>query len=294
MYGLPKECTGITVPIILGSDGAGVVHAIGEGVDEIWLNKSVMINPSLNWGGNPRAQQQDFRILGLPDNGTQAEYVVIPANNLADKPAYLTFEEAAAIPLGGLTGYRALFTQGALTKGQTILITGAGGGVAALMLQMALAVGASVLVTSGSDEKIKRALDAGAAGGVNYKAENWPKEIKKLAGNGGIDLIVDSAGGDGFDELCSIVNPGGRIVFFGATVGNPSFVNLRKIIWKQITVQGTTMGNETDFANMVNLFKSYKIKPIVDGPHAFSEFRKAYQRMMNGEQFGKIVLAVDN
>ena len=284
---------GITVPMILGSDGAGSVTAVGEGVDEGWLNKDVMITPSLDWGENPRAQGRQFRILGLPDNGTQAEYIVVPAANLVEKPAYLSFAEAAAIPLGGLTGYRALFTQGALQKGQTVFITGAGGGVAALMIQMALAAGATVLVSSGSDEKIQRAVDAGASGGVNYKTEGWAKEAAALAASNGIDLIVDSAGGDGFDNLCSIVNPGGRIVFFGATVGNPPFINLRKIFWKQITVQGTTMGTGQDFAGMVKHFETHQIKPIIDGPHSFDDFRTAYLKMMNGTQFGKIVLSID-
>ena len=284
---------GIRVPIILGSDGAGIVHQIGDGVEETWLEKPVIVNPALDWGDNPRAQQRSFRILGLPDDGTQAQFVKVPVKNLEVKPEHLSFEAAAAIPLGGLTGYRALFTQGKLSGGQTVLITGIGGGVAALMQQMALAAGATALVTSGSDAKIEQAINTGASGGASYKDENWAKKIAELAGNNGVDLVIDSAGGNGFDDLCSIVNPGGRIVCFGATVGNPSQLNLRKIFWKQITIQGTTMGNEDDFANMVNLFKTHQIQPVIDGPFPFSEYRDAYLRMINGEQFGKIVLVPD-
>lgn len=284
----------IKAPIVLGSDGAGIVREAGEGVKKKWLNKAVIINPALNWGDNSRAQQSTFSILGLPDNGTQAEYVAVSAANLIEKPEHLSFEEAAAIPLGGLTGYRALFTQGKLASNETVLITGIGGGVAALMMQMALAFNARVLVTSGSDAKIARAVKAGATGGANYKAENWPQQITELAGAKGVDLIVDSAGGEGFDDLIGIANPGGRLVCFGATAGNPSKINLRRIFWQQLTLQGTTMGHEKDFAQMVHFFESYRIKPLVDGVYPFSRFREAYQRMMKGEQFGKIVLTMDS
>lgn len=283
----------IKVPIILGSDGAGIVREIGEGVDENWVDKPVIINPSLDWGDNSRVQQRDYRILGLPDNGTQAQYVAITARNLVEKPHYLSFEDAAAIPLGGLTGYRALFTQGKLAPEEVVLLTGIGGGVAALMMKIALAFNAKVLVTSGSDEKITRAIEAGAIGGANYKKENWSQQILELAGKEGVDLVVDSAGGDGFDELLNIVKPGGRLVFFGATAGNPSQINLRKIFWKQLTLQGTTMGHGKDFAQMVHFFETYQIKPFVDGVYSFSQYREAYLRMIKGEQFGKIVLVPD-
>ncbi len=283
---------GIKVPIILGSDGSGIVEEVGSGISEDWIGEEVIINPALDWGIDPRAQQSAFRILGLPDHGTQAEYVKVPAVNLVKKPAYLSFEEAAAIPLGGLTGYRALFSQGGLKAGETVLLTGIGGGVAALMFKMARAAGANVLVTSGGDAKIEKAIAAGAMGGANYRQEGWAKTIKKAAGKEGISLIVDSAGGEGFLDLPGIVNPGGRIVFFGATAGNPSGIDLRRIFWKQITIQGTTMGTPRDFADMVRLFETHRIQPIIDGPFPMSDHRTAYQRMIDGKQFGKIVLTI--
>lgn len=280
----------IKTPIILGSDGAGVVADVGDGVDRSWLDKAVIINSCLDWGDNSRAQQRDFRILGMPDDGTQAEYVRVPATNIMLMPAHFSFEEAAAIPLAGLTGYRALFTQGQLSAEDTVLITGAGGGVAALMLQMACAINATVLVTSGNDEKIARAVAAGAKGGANYHDPEWPKQITTLAGDKGVSLIVDSAGGEGFDALTSIVNPGGRMVFFGATLGNPPQFNQRRVYWKQLTIQGTTMGSPADFEQMVHFFESYEIKPFIDGPYPITQYREAYLRMKEGKQFGKIVL----
>ncbi len=284
----------IQLPVILGSDGAGIVEQVGPGVDAALVGKAILINPSLNWGSNPRAQGKAYRILGMPDPGTHAEYIVVPAGQVVEKPDYLSFEEGAAIPLGGLTGYRALFTQGRLTAGETVLLTGIGGGVAALMFTMALAAGARVVVTSGSDEKLKRAVDAGAFGGANYRDPNWVDTLQRLTAPRGIDLIVDSAGGDHFSSLINLVNPGGRIVFFGATAGNPQRLDLRRIFWKQITLQGTTMGTEQDFYEMIRLFELHQIKPLVDRIFPIEAYPSAYQRMFNGEQFGKIVLTMGN
>jgi len=280
----------IKLPVVLGSDGSGIVVEVGAGVDKSWIGREVIINPSLNWGVDPRAQGANYRILGMPDNGTQAEYVVIPAQNLVEKPAYLSFEEAAAIPLGGLTGYRALFTRGRLKAAETVLITGIGGGVASLMMQMALAAGARVIVTSGSDRKLQDALKKGAAGGANYRQTDWVQQIKQIAAPRGVDLVIDSAGGEGFARLVEIVNAGGRIVFFGATAGNPSQINLRRIFWRQVDLMGTTMGSPVDFSEMVRLFEMHQIRPIIDKIHKIEDYQSAYERMMKGEQFGKIVL----
>ena len=284
------EYPNIKVPVILGSDGAGVVKEVGDKVDRKWINKSVIINPGINWGNDTKVQQKDYQIFGTPKNGTHAEYIVVPAENLREKPTNLTFEECAAISLAGLTGYRALFTQGNLQSNETLLITGIGGGVATLMLQMAIAKNAQVCVTSGSEEKIEMAKKSGARGGVNYKTGDWDKQIIALAGNDGIDLIVDGAGGPGFNQLISIIKPGGRIVSYGATTGKPSDIQLHKIFWKQITIQGTTMGSNQDFEEMIEYFSNSDILPVIHKKFSLVDFRSAYLELMNGKQFGKIVL----
>ncbi|GAB4366264.1 MAG: zinc-binding dehydrogenase [Calditrichia bacterium] len=280
----------IQLPVILGSDGAGTVVEVGEGVDDFWVGKEVIINPSLDWGEDPGAQQKSYRILGMPDNGTQAEFLTVAVPNVFPKPAHLSWEEAASIPLAGLTGYRALFTQGGLRAGETVLLTGIGGGVATLMMQMALASGAAVFVTSGSDSKLERAKSHGARGGVNYNNPDWPSQLQSLLSGNEVDLIVDSAGGEGFSALTGLIKPGGRIVFFGATTGNPSQINLRQIFWKQIRLQGTTMGTPREFYQMVRMLEILKIKPIMDTIYPFERFQEAYRRMENAEQFGKIIL----
>lgn len=218
---------GIQLPVVLGSDGAGTVSACGAGVDPRWLDREVVIHPGMDWGENEAVQDPTFQILGLPRDGTLATEVVVPAAQLHAKPVHLDWHQAAALPLSGLTAYRALLVQGALQSGETVLITGVGGGVATFALQFALAVGATVWVTSSSNEKIRRAVDLGAAGGFNYTASGWSQELRRRAG--ATDLIIDSAGGAGYAQLVDGAAPGGRIVNYGATAGPPERLDLFKV-----------------------------------------------------------------
>lgn len=281
---------GIKLPVVLGSDGCGTVAAVGDGVDSAWLNREVVINPSLDWGDDQKAQGASYRILGMPDNGTFAEYVVVPAAHLFNKPGYLSREEAAAIPLAGLTAYRALFAQGRLTEKDTVLITGIGGGVAALGLQMAVAAGARVVVTSGSKKKLKEAEKLGAVFGIRYLEPGWSKTIKDETG--GVDLALDGAGGPGFGEIVNAMNPGGRIVVYGATAGMPDVLDLRKVFWKQLMIQGSTMGSPKDFSDMIDFFEMNQIHPVIDRIFPLEQTRGAFDRMADGKQFGKIVIAL--
>lgn len=279
---------GIQYPSILGSDGSGIVAEVGPEVDPSWIGKEVIINPSTNWGDHPDYQQKDFKILGLPDNGTFAEFVKIGAEYLYPKPAHLTWEQAAAIPLAGLTAYRALFTKGKLEKGSKVLIVGVGAGTGSFALQFALAAGCQVFVTSGTSEKIEKARVLGAAAGVNYKAQDWADQLKQFAG--GFDVVIDSALGEGFAKLLDLCNPGARIVFFGGTAGNLPALDARKIFWKQLQLLGTTMGTQEDFKAMLELINQHKIVPVVDEVFDLANAEKAVRKMDNSAQFGKIVL----
>jgi NADPH:quinone reductase-like Zn-dependent oxidoreductase len=281
---------GIKLPIILGSDGAGEVVAVGDGVDRTLIGSAVVINPSLDWGTDDRAQGPRYRILGLPDNGTYAELVAVSADNVFPKPTALTWAEAAAIPLAGLTAYRALFTRAQVKAGETVLVTGIGGGVATLALLFARHAGARVVATSGSDDKLARARELGADGGVNYRAESWGKAVQALVGDGP-DIIVDSAGKDVFPTLVDIIKPGGRIVTFGTTTGSASTIEVRKIFWKQISILGTSMGTPREFASMLALFEG-GLKPVVDRVFPLAEASAAHRRMDQAGQFGKIVLEI--
>jgi len=280
---------GLKFPIILGSDGAGIVEKVFNSIHSDWLSKEVMINPSLDWGMNERVQSSKYRILGLPEDGTFAEYVVVPVSNLIEKPDYLTWEQAAAIPLAGLTAYRALFTRGEATQTDNILITGVGGGVALFAFQMAIALGAKVWVTSGKLDKIQKAIQMGAQDGVNYKDIDWSKNLKKLS-NGGFDLIIDSAAGPDFKELVELAKPGGRIVFYGGTNGNIPELLSAKIFWKQLDIKGSTMGSNKEFIDMVSFFQKYKLQPVINEVFSLLEAEKAIRKFDEPNQYGKIVM----
>ena len=279
----------IQLPLIPGSDGAGIVESVGPDADQAWLGREVIINPALDWGDDPRAQGPAFRILGLPDSGTFAEKLTIPIANLARKPVHLSWEQAAALPLAGLTAWRALFTRARLQAGERVLVTGVGGGAALFALQFAVAAGAEVWVTSSAPEKITRAQSLGAKGGCNYRDGGWAAALQQQAG-GLFDVIVDSAGGEGFASLIGLTRPGGRIVFFGATTGNPKGIDLRKSFFRQINLLGTTMGSPADFAGMTQFVATHQINPVVDRVFPLAEAEAAFRHMEAGAQFGKIGL----
>ncbi|GGH22624.1 zinc-binding dehydrogenase [Mucilaginibacter phyllosphaerae] len=279
---------GIKYPTILGADGAGIVTETGEGAGD-WLGKEVIINPSHNWGESPEFQGKDFKILGLPNDGTLADYVLVKAEYLYPKPAHLTFEQAAALPLAGLTAYRALFTKAQLKKGDKVLVVGVGAGTGSFTLQFAVAAGAQVFVTSGSGEKIEQAKQLGAAAGVNYKAQDWAEELKHLS-SGGFDVVVDSALGPDFNKIPDLCRPGGRIVFFGGTAGNIPELNARPIFWKQLQILGTTMGTDEDFKAMLAFVDQYRIVPVIDEVFPLADAKKAFDKMGASKQFGKLVI----
>jgi zinc-binding alcohol dehydrogenase/oxidoreductase len=276
--------------IILGSDGCGVVEEVGEDADPALIGSEVVINPSLDWGNNPIVQGDSFRILGIPDNGTLAEYIAISKKYVFDKPEHLSFEESAAVPLSGLTAYRALFTKARLRPDEKVLITGIGGGAALWALNFAVAYKARVYVTSGSDEKIARAKQLGAIAGFNYRNDDWFEQAKKEAG--GFDIVIDSAGGPQFGKYVELVFPGGRIVNFGRTAGNISDVSTRLLYWKQVSILGTAMGTRDEFLSMLHFLESRNIKPVIDKTFPLADIASAYERMNAADQFGKIVVEI--
>ncbi|HLX92343.1 MAG TPA: zinc-binding dehydrogenase [Puia sp.] len=282
---------GIRYPVILGSDGSGVVIATGMKQDAEWIGRQIVINPALHWGNSESHQDpKDFQILGLPANGTFAEYVVVPISNLSPKPLHMDVAESAALPLAGVTAYRATIKRANVQPGESVLVTGIGGGVALFALQFAMAAGASVYVTSGTEQKIRRAVALGALGGVNYNNAGWTDELRKISW--GFDVIVDGAAGDGLDSLLDLVKPGGRVVLYGATRGYATSLTARRIFWKQINLLGSTMGSPADFAQMVRFTELNVIKPVIDCCYSLEQGELAMQKMSEGIQFGKIVLRI--
>jgi NADPH:quinone reductase-like Zn-dependent oxidoreductase len=280
------QYAGLKWPCIPGSDGAGVVVALGAGVEPAWAGREVIVNPGFGWGNDPRAQGTGFSILGLPRDGTLAQRIAVPIAQVSAKPAALGWDEAAALPLAGLTAYRALFARAKLQAGERVLVSGIGGGVALFALQFAVAAGAQVWVTSSSADKIARAVALGAQGGFDYRDPNWAAAAQAT---GGFDVVVDSAAGEGFGRLIDATASGGRIVFYGATRGDAA-LPVRKVFWRQISLLGTTMGSPADWEAMLAFVARHGVKPVVSDVFPLARAEEAFARLERGEQFGKIVV----
>ena len=278
---------GLRFPCVVGSDGSGVVVAAGSGSDAAWVGREVLIYPGIGWGASPRAQADSFEILGLPRDGTLAERVAVPAAQVAHKPAHLGWEEAAALPLAGLTAWRALVSRAGVMPGDRVLVTGIGGGVALFALQFAVALGNEVWVTSGSADKIGRAVALGARGGFRYDLPDWASEARA---KGPFDVIIDGAGGADFATLVDLAAPGCRLSLYGATRGNPPEIVLRRIFWKQLSILGSTMGSPDDWAAMLRFVDLHRLVPIVSDVFPFERAADAFALMERGGQFGKIVV----
>jgi zinc-binding alcohol dehydrogenase/oxidoreductase len=269
----------IVLPRTLGSDGAGAIESTGE---------EVVIDPMLAWGDDPRVWSADASILGMPRDGTFAQYVAVPRANVYPKPPHLTMEEAAAIPLAGLTAYRATFTRGELQRGETVLIPGIGGGVQTFVLLFAKTIGARAIVTSASDDKLERARVLGADVAINYTtAPEWHKTLRR----GEVDLVVDSSGGDTLNKALGAVRPGGRVVVYGGTRPE-STIRLFSLFWNHLDVRGTSMGSPADFRAMLELVAGGGLRPVVDSVYPLDDIAAAAQRLSERNQFGKIVVSI--
>lgn len=280
---------GMAFPVIAGSDGAGVIDKVGPGADPKLVGREVVVYPARAWGDNPVHFGKEFRVLGMPDQGTFAEYICCPDTDVVARPAHLTWEQCAAVPLAGLTSWRAVVTQAEVRKGQKVLVTGAGSGVSTFAILWAVHLGADVFVTSGSDGKIEKARAIGARGGVSYRDPECYRKLREMSG--GFDAIIDSAGGDALNDVLDTLAGGGRYVFFGATLGNPSKgLDLRKLFFRHARIQGTTMGTPAEFRAMLEFLCSKKLEPVVDRVLPMAEAAAAHKLMETFAQTGKIVL----
>ena len=268
------------LPVIPGSDGAGVRRDTGE---------DVVIMPALRWGDREDAGGPDFEILGGPTDGTYAELVCVPEENLYPRPVRFSWEEAAAFPLAGLTAYRALFSRGGLSAGETVLVLGAGSGVSTFAVQLAAQIGARVLVTSSTEEKIARARELGADDGVLYTEGDWAEAARELAGDGGVDLVFDSVGSTWPDSLRTL-RQGGRVVAFGSTGGPEATLPTRPFFLQWLSLLGTTMGSPRDFRGLLTMLDAGTWSPVIDSVRPLGEAETAHARLESGQHFGKLLL----
>jgi zinc-binding alcohol dehydrogenase/oxidoreductase len=276
----------IDLPAVLGSDGAGVVSAVGEGVEGIEEGDEVVIDPSLDWGNEEEAPGAGWRILGVPDQGTYAERIVVAAYQIRPKPASYSWTEAASLPLAGLTAWRATVTHAEAGPGRTILVPGAGGGVATFVIQIAVALGARVLVTTSSGEKLELARTLGAAGGALYTEDDWARQVAP------VDAVVDSVGGVVWPGALEALRRGGRLVSFADTVGDVAEVPVFDLYWRWLRIQGTTMGSPREFEALLRYVDTASWRPVVDSVFSLEEIAAAHERLDAPDRFGKVVLTI--
>lgn len=279
------------MPFVPGSDGAGVVAAVGAGVRHIREGDAVVICPALWWGDDEERPSERFEILGGPSDGTYAQYVRVPAENVFAKPAHLSFVEAAAFPLAGLTAWRALITKARIRPGERVFIPGVGSGVATFLVQIAQLAGAQVYGTSGSMDKLQRAKALGLSGGALYTDPDWQEQIRQQAG-GGVEVVVDSVGTATFDSCLQLLVPGGRLVTFGVTTGAATSLDIRAVYRRQLSILGTTMGSLKEFRGLLAVIHRGEIKPVIDSTFPLAAVAEAHRRMEGHIQFGKIVLEI--
>ena len=282
----------LTYPRISGSDGCGIVSAIGQDVDETWLGKRVLLNAAVRQSESilPDASPvpEDIRMIGEHDHGTNAEYFLAPVQNVL-AVGDVDPVEAAAFGLAHLTAWRMLLTRAKLQAGQTVLITGIGGGAALAAFNICKHYGCKTIVTSRHQWKLDKAVALGADGVVLDKGEDWSREVRGLTNKRGVDICVDSVGGNLHFPIIKSLARGGTLVTCGCTAGATPKTDLARIFWNQLTIVGSTMGDMDEFRSVLSLFQN-GMRSVVDSVHEAEDAQSAFARLESGDQFGKVVI----
>jgi len=289
----------LAFPHVMGADGAGTVESLGPGATRLKEGDEVVLNPGVSCGACEFCLRGEhslcvtFHLIGEHVAGTFAELVVVPAVNAGPKPKGLSWEEAAAFPLTFLTAWRMLVTKARAKPGESLLVIGIGGGVSLAALRIAKALGLVVGVTSGSAEKLARARELGADFGIDHATSDFSREVRRLTGKRGVDIVLDSVGKATWKRSIASLARGGRLLTCGATTGPDPEEDVARIFWNQLTVYGSTMGTHAEFADMLRMVAAGSVRPVVDKVFPLSGAREALRRLEEARQFGKIVLAVD-
>jgi NADPH:quinone reductase-like Zn-dependent oxidoreductase len=283
-----------------GSDGAGTIEAVGAEVTNVKVGDRVIVNPGVvsrdcqceYCADGDQPMCLSYGILGEHRSGTLAEYLVIPSENVERIPDSVSFEEAAAFTLATLTAWRMMTTRADVRAGEDVLIWGIGGGVALACLQIAKLLGARAWVTSGSDAKLERAKALGADHLLNHRELEVGREVRARTGKRGANVVIDSVGEQTWPQSLLALGKRGRLVTCGGTSGPMVQVDVRRMFWNQWTLMGSTMGNPTEFAAIASHLREGRLVPPVDSVFSLEDGRAAYERLMTGEQFGKVVVRV--
>ncbi|KAF9957868.1 hypothetical protein BGZ70_009374 [Mortierella alpina] len=280
---------------IIGADAVGTVVELNGESPNLKVGDRVVLTPAVGWEKDPRGPEKEYSIRGASKaQGVFTQYRALDFSEIFKAPAHLTDAEAAALPLAGLTAYRALFTKGHVSKGHNVLITGIGGGVAVFALQFAVAAGANVYVTSSDDSKIARAKELGAKGGANYRKANWEDDLLKITGGQKIGVTIDGASGVGAEIIMNkVLAPGGIFVSYGQTGGDFT-IGWGPII-NNAEFRGSTMGSNAEFEQTLKFVEKHQIHPIVSKVwQGLEHAEEALHFLKNGAQFGKLVVAVQH
>jgi len=284
------------MPHWCGADVAGEVAEAGEGVSGWRVGDRVVVDPGINTIEDEFTRRGEvtispgYRILGEQVRGGAAEYVAVPAGNLAGMPDHLAFPTAAAPILVSLAAWRMLIHRARIRAGESVLVVGAGGGVNSMAIQIAKLAGAKVYVVAGTTEKGEKARELGADEVLDRSRGDWGREIYTLTEKRGVDVVVDNVGRATLATSMKAVVRGGRIVIIGNTSGPHAEIDIRLIFGKQISLIGSTMGTHQDFREVMSLLWAGKLRPIVDRVLPLSQGAEAYGIIEKGKQFGKIVL----
>ncbi|TFH01485.1 MAG: alcohol dehydrogenase [Calditrichales bacterium] len=286
---------GVPLPIIMGSDGAGIIESCGNEVNSYQAGDEVFLVPfrtEMPFGSHEELSPV-YQILGEHLDGSQAEYIVAPEDFVLRKPAILSWEETAAFPLAFLTAYHMLTQKVQLTADQTLLIWGASSGIGSTAIQIAKLAGATVITTAGSEKKKSLAADLGADHIINYKTEDVGTRVKEITNGIGVDIIFEHVGEKSWQHSLKALKKGGKIITCGATTGSLVRIDLRHLFMKHQQIIGSTMGNRQDLVEICQLIADKKLKPVISDILPFSEVGKAHQILESNQQNGKIVLRFD-
>ena len=292
--GLP----GIKIPLphILGDDVAGVVREVGELVTWTKPGDEVMVQPGVSCGhcveclAGRDNMCDEYDMIGYRRDGGYAELLSVPGVNVIPKPENLSWPEAAALPLVTLTAWHMLVTRAQVQPGEDVLVHAAGSGVGSLGIQIAKLRGARVIATASSEEKLAKARELGADETVNYTRDDWPKEVRKLTGGRGVDVVFEHTGAATWPGSIVALKKGGRLVTCGATSGFDARTDLRQVFYRHLTILGSMMGSKTELLAAMKFIESGQIRAVVDRTLPLAEARKAHELMEDRAQFGKLVL----
>jgi len=286
----------LSFPHVLGADGAGVVDAVGPGVDESLVGQEVVLNPGISCGHCPACLAgrdnlcPSYGILGEHHPGSHAEYVVVPRQNLVEKPANLSFVEAASFPLAFLTAWQMVADKLRPEPGETLLVMAAGSGVGVAAVQIGKLFGARVIAAAGSEEKRARALELGADEAVDYRQPNWHRRVREFSGGQGVEMVADSTGKDFWQGVIKATRNGGRIALVGATSGYEAPTPLGHVFYRQLTIYGSTMGSKSRLFKIARLFTEGRLRPVVGRVLPLSRAQEAHRLLEERQVFGKVVL----